>query len=68
MDDEKEPDNLCPMTATKAIENLSEDNIKGVELGTPLGRTGSMDIVCTMHCSLLKILSMKVEAPSAPNL
>ena len=34
--DEIELDNLSPMTAAEIVENLSEDNEKGVDFESPL--------------------------------
>ena len=34
--DEIEHDNLCPTTAAEVVENLSEDNEKGVYFKSPL--------------------------------
>ena len=34
--DEIELDDLCPTTAAEVVENLSEDNEKGVDFQSPL--------------------------------
>ena len=34
--EEIEPDNLCPPTAADVVENLSEDDEKGVKFESPL--------------------------------
>ena len=36
MNDEIEFDDLCPMAAAEVVENLSEDNEKGVDFESPL--------------------------------
>ena len=33
---EKELDDLCPMTTAEVVENLTEDNKKGVDFESPL--------------------------------
>ena len=34
--DEIELDNLCPTTAAEVVENISDDNEKGVDFESPL--------------------------------